>query len=223
MALIGTISKAHEIRETLLNRQSGKWLLSQNNPDEFEYYMIGIELLKSDLTTSQFFVFPVNPNAISFNDASLTKVTKTAGGISVLKNNQFNIKDISLSGTFVRDFKVLIGDTFNDLVSNFQEQDGNSTAKSVYNTTKNSFSSNVKTGYGCTKVLEDILNQSVQKDEYGGTQFLVLYNLAFNQRFFVEVVNKKFSQSLENNMMWNYQIELKTIGNSTSCCFLNSD
>src|SRR5690606_32440155 len=116
---IGTLSQAHTIREQMLNRQAGKWLLSQNNPNEFEYYMVALELLKSDLSTKRYFIFPINPNSITYDDAPLTKITKTAGGVSVLKSNQFNLKNLSLSGTFGKSFKVLVGDNFEDLLSDF--------------------------------------------------------------------------------------------------------
>lgn len=214
MALIESIGQAHQLRETLLNRQAGKWLLTQQNPNEFDYYMVAIELLKSDLTSSKYFVFPINPNSIEYNDNSLTKVTKTAGGVSVLKTSQFNIKDITLSGTFGKNFKVLIGNTFQDLTANFQQENsGDKKTKSALGGVLDNFSASVKTGYGCTKVLEDILESSLKRDEYNGSQFLVFYNLAFNQRFFVEFETKSFSQSLESNMMWNYSVRFKVIGN----------
>ena len=213
--MIGSLSQAHRIREQLLNRQSGKWLLTQNNPNEFEYYMVAFELLKSDLSTSKYFVFPVNPTSIEFNDTALTKVIKTAGGVSVMKNSQFNIKEISLTGSFGRSFKVLIGSDFKNLHSVFQDQDGIvNKSKSLGKGVLDNFSSSVKTGYGCTKILEDILDQSNQRDEYGGSHFLIFYNLAFNQKYFVEFESKTFSQSVESNMIWNYNIRLNVIANS---------
>src|SRR5690606_16820294 len=124
--MIGTISQAHELREIALNRQSGKWLLTQNNPNEFDYYMVAIELLKSDLSTSKYFVFPINPNSMSYDNVLLTKINKTAGGISVLKNSQFNLKDITITGTFGKSFKVLIGNTFQSLFSSFKVDNSNS-------------------------------------------------------------------------------------------------
>ena len=213
--MIGSLSQAHRIREQLLNRQSGKWLLSQDNPNEFEYYMVAFELLKSDLSTSKYFVFPVNPTSIEFNDTALTKVTKTAGGVSVMKNSQFNIKDISLSGNFGKSFKVLIGSDFRDLHSAFKDQNGiGDKVKTAGKGILDSFSSSVKTGYGCTKILEDILDQSNQKDEYGGSHFLIFYNLAFNQKYFVEFESKTFTQNVESNMIWNYNIRLNVVANS---------
>lgn len=204
---VGDITQAHKIREQLLNRQSGKWLLTQANPNEFDYYMIAFELLKSDLSTSKYFVFPILPNSIEYNDIALTKINKTAGGISVLKTQQFNIKSLNISGNFGKNFKVLLGDTYSNLLSAFSGYD--STNQGLLN----NFSAAIKTGYGCTKVLEDILKSSNQKDELGGHQFLIFYNLAFNQKFFVEFEDQSYSQSLETNGIWNYSIRLKATGN----------
>lgn len=208
--IIGTISQAHEVREKLLNRQAGKWLLSQNNPNEFEYYMVALELLKSDLTTKKYFIFPVNPNSIEYNDTKLTKITKTAGGISVLKNTQFNIKDISISGTFGNNFKVLMGEGATELRASYDEEENQFNLKESLN----KFSNSVKTGYGCTKILEDIVNTTTKRDEFGGSHFLVLYNLAFNQRLLVEIDSVTFNQSLDSNTIWNYSIQFKVIGDS---------
>lgn len=208
MSEIGSIEAANRLRSSLLNSQSGKWLSTQLYPDEFEYYMVAFELLRSDLTSEKYFIFPVNPNSIDFNDTSLTKITKTAGGVSVLRTDQFNIKDITLAGTFGRTFKVLTGSSFTDIVSYFSD------TLQGKDSSLDNFSMNVKTGYGCAKVLEKILNLSVQNDELGGSRYLVFYNLAFNQKLLVEFESKSFSQSVESNMIWNYNVRLKVIGNA---------
>lgn len=210
---INSIANAHTLREQLLKRQSGKWLLSQQNPNEFDYYMVAFELLKSDLSSSKYFIFPVNPNSIDYNDTSLTKITKTAGGVSVLKSTQFNIRDITLTGNFGWNFKVLSGNTFSDLMATFTEENNpDKKEKALLGGVLNNFSDAIKTGYGCTKVMENILESSLQKDEDGGPHFLIFYNLAFNQKFLVEYESKIFSQSLESNMIWNYSIKLKVVG-----------
>lgn len=211
MASVDSLDQARVLRDQLLKQ--GKLILTQRNPNEFAYYMVALELLKSDLSTSKYFIFPVNPNAIEYNDTSLTKITKTAGGISVLKTSQFNIRDITLSGNFGLNFKVLTGTFFQSLVGAFKDENNpDKNAKAVLGGVLDGFSSVIKTGYGCTKVVEDILESSLQKDEYGGSHFLVFYNLAFNQKFLVEYESKSFNQSLESNMIWNYSIRLKAIG-----------
>lgn len=216
MNLVGDISQAHRIREQLLNRQSGKWLLTQSNPDEFDYYMIALELLKSDFSTSKYFVFPILPNSIEYNDTPLTKVSKTAGGVSVLKSQQFNIKNLNISGSFGKNFKVLLGDDFSNLTSAF-----NSNSEDKFSKSLNNFSSAIKTGYGCTKVMESILKTSNQKDEFGGAHFLIFYNLAFNQKFLVEFNEQSYSQNLESNGIWNYSVRFNAIGEVDD--FINAD
>ena len=211
--MIGSVTQAIETRAQLLNQQSGKWLLSQAYPDEFEYYMVGLELLDSTLTSKKFFVFPVNPNSIEYSKTFLTKVSKTAGGISVLKTEDFVPADISLSGTFGRDFKVLINGQEQNLVSGFADTNNIiDKTKSVAGSVLNGFSERVKSGYGCCKVMEDIIESSQQRDDSGQGQFLILYNLAFNQKFFVEAENIVFQQSLDSNMIWNYSVKFKVVG-----------
>lgn len=211
--MAGSIAQANELRAQLLNQQSGKWLLSQSFPDEFEYYMVGLELLDSVLTSKKLFIFPVNPNSIEYSKTFLTKVSKTAGGVSVLKTGDFVPADITLSGTFGREFKVLINGQEQDLISGFTDTNNIiDKTKSIGGSILNGFSDRVKTGYGCCKVMEDILESSQLRDETSQGQFLVLYNLAFNQKFFVEVENMSFTQSLESNMIWNYMVKLKVVG-----------
>lgn len=217
---LGNVIAASEARDVILNQPSGKWLLNQQFPNDFEYYMCAFELLNSDLSTSKYFIFPILPNSISYNDSPITKISKTAGGISVLKSDQFIPKQISLNGTFGRSFKVLMGQTYQDILSSFKKDNNESNLKNISNGLSQTFSDTFKTGYGCCKILEDILVSSNQKDEVGGVKFLIFYNLAFNQSFFVEYEDLGFSQSLESNMIWNYSLKLKAIANSNN--FLKS-
>ncbi len=211
---LGDVASAVDVRNKLLGQASGSWLLTQQFPNDFEYYMCAFELLRSDLSTSKYFIFPILPNSISYNDTPITKISKTAGGISVLKSDQFIPKQISLNGTFGRSFKVLLGQTYQDLSKSFKDENGNMGLKSTVRGIAKTFNDSIKTGYGCCKVLEDILTSSNQKDEVGGAQFLIFYNLAFNQSFFVEYEDLGFSQTLESNMIWNYSLKLKAIANS---------
>lgn len=211
---IDSIASAVEIRNKFLGMPAGKALLHQKYPNDYEYYMFAIELLDSSLNTKEYFIFPIMPSSISYNDIPITSVKKTAGGISVLKTEQFVPKTLSISGTFGRSLKVLIGQTYQDLASSFTDDDNKLTIQSLWNGAKNVFDERIKTGYGCTKLLEQILTLSNQKDATGKSNFLIVYNLAFNQKFFVEYKDFSVSQSLENNMFWNFQIKFDCIASA---------
>ena len=72
----------------------------------------------------------------------------------------------------------------------------------------------VKTGYGAMKNMEYLLDELYLLDEYNMPRFLIFHNFAFNQSLLVEVISKNFSQSNENNMMWNYSIQLKGVADA---------
>lgn len=207
------------VRDQLLNQPGGKWLLHQQFPNDFEYYMCAFELLDSNLKTLAYFIFPIMPNSLNYNNIPLTKVTKTAGGVSVLKNKQFVPKSLTISGTFGRSFKVLIGNEYQDLISGFSEIKDDIFKGSFKTGGKKileNFSDSVKTGYGCTKVLETILNESNQPDILGKNKYLIFYNLAFNQSFFVEYEDETYSMAQDTNMIWQYSIKLKAIAPSNN-------
>jgi len=69
---------------------SGKLLMHTLFPDEFEFYMMGFELIDSEtrLVTDRL-VFPVNPDAIDMGLGKITNIKKTASGMTVLSNNSF--------------------------------------------------------------------------------------------------------------------------------------
>jgi hypothetical protein len=211
-----SLDQVSSLRDQLLNRHSGKWLLHQQHPDEFEYYMCAIELLDSNLSTKEYFIFPIMPSGINYNNTSLTKITKTAGGVSVLKNSQFVPKNLSINGTFGRSFKILLGNNYQDLVSNFSAKNIKETIKTGGKRFVENFNKSVKSGYACTKLLETILNQSNQKDDLGKNHYMIFYNLAFNQSFFVEFEDETYSMTQESNMIWQYSFKLKAIAPSNN-------
>jgi hypothetical protein len=100
-------------RNGLLN-SIGRSGLNMKYPDEFELYVIALELTDENFITQQYFVFPINPSSIEETEPKLTNIRKTLGGITVLRNTTFVPTQISLSGTFGRNFKVLIGEKYED-------------------------------------------------------------------------------------------------------------
>lgn len=177
----------NKIKQQIIS--GGRALLHSMKPDEFEFYAFSLELLNSDFSVDRLFHFPVNPNSIMINNQNLVTIRKTTHGFISQFNTSFVGKTISISGTFGRRFRVLL------------LQDNDSTTKDL----------KLRTGYGATKVMEEVMNRLYQLDDKNRPRFLVFHNFSFNQSFVVEVTNYQMTQSMENNMMWNWSIEMKAV------------
>jgi len=188
-------------------------------PNDFEYYMVGLELVKYNGITIDMLIFPILPKQIKRSDHTSTNVKKTMGGVSVVKTSSFIPIDFSLSGNFGRKFRVLVQ---SDSILDFQalrysllsgtsyrdylDQDLISGSKF----SKPTFNYAIKTGYGVTKVLEAIVNKSRGSIDNKPNR-LIFYNLAYGESYLVEIIDFEVSQNLESNMIWNYSISMKAI------------
>lgn len=189
----------------------GKSAMNIKYPDEFEVYMIALELLDSKGKTLNYFIFPVMPSTLSDDSQQIHNVKKTLGGVSVLSTVGFVPTDINLVGNFGRRFRVLLGGDWNDVVSSFKDNGGQVTKGSFKQGVKEVFDDRVKTGYGCCKVLESIVNNSNVLDDDGGVKTLIFHNLALGNSYVVKSMGLVFSQSQETNMIWGYTLKLKSI------------
>ena len=198
-------------RIDVVRQLGGKASLTQKYPNEFEYYMVALELCDSNMTTENYFIFPVMPNSITISKPKTPNIKITQGGITVLKNPHFIPEDISLTGNFGRKFKMLLGRNYQDIVQSFKTKEGRIGDKSLLSGALQIFDERTKSGYGCCKILEDIIDQSLNLDSSGKQRHLIFYNLAFGNSFFVEPMNLSFSQAAESNMIWAYQLSLKAI------------
>ncbi len=198
----------------------GKTALSALYPNEFETYMCALELVDANKKSLQYFIFPVNPQAMSLPQSNNTKITKTLGGVMVLSDPTYQLGTVTMNGTFGRSLKALIGRNYLSLggsgynFKNFKMSDG-------FKLAKNTFSYDVKTGYGCCKILEGILQESLRLDEIG-PRYLYLYNLAFNQKHVVEVNDFSFRQSEDRNMIWDYSLTLTKVAPLEGFSSMNS-
>lgn len=179
----------------------GKAALNSLHPNEFEYYLISLELVDSDGKTVDFLSFPINPDSLSEKEVNPVSIQKTAGGITTLNSSTYNPVSINLSGSFGRRIKFLIGRSALDFVSvNF----GNKQDKP--------FSNEIKTGYGTIKVLENILALSKTVDKKGKPYQLYFYNQALGNNYIVKFLDKEFKQSVsDSNMIWNYNLTLQSV------------
>lgn len=203
-----SLESAIQNRSTLLY-ELGKTALNIRYPNEFELYLCALELVDEEGKTLRYFVFPVMPSGISETKPQLTNIKKTLAGVTVLSSPTFMPTDITLSGNFGRKFKVLLGTDLQDFASSFTVNN-QITANSVISGVGQFFDARIKTGYGCIKILEEIINQSNQIDS-GGIKRLIFYNQALGNSYLVKATSLTFNQSQESNMIWNYNLQLKSI------------
>jgi hypothetical protein len=170
-------------------------------PDEFEYYACSFELLDSKNNVKAYFLFPVMPTSISTPENKLVNIKKTSAGVVSLFNTSFNPVDISLAGTFGRKLRIMIGqDALFSSAFSFSVKGG-----------KAQFSSSVKTGYGAMKYMEDMFDKAMELDEFRRPHRLFFYNPTLNNNYLVEILNFTPQMSMENNMLWNYSINMKAL------------
>lgn len=184
-------------------------LLSQLYPVDFEAYMLMLELTDSRGKTLDYFSFPIMPQQLSVQEDVPVKVMNTFGGVNTISSSVFVPKDIQINGNFGRNFKMLIRSKIVvPLVHKMiTERDyGAGTQKKeleVFNM--------LKTGYGCTKVLQSIINRSVEVDKYGECNKLYFYNFAFGESYVVKPINFRYSQDIGMNGIWKYDLNMKAV------------
>ena len=181
----------------------GKAALHAMAPDNYEYYMCSLELIDCSGNQVGFISFVVMPNNITESTTPIQTQTKTKNGMVTLFNDSFAPVNISLQGTFGRKFKIVT-----DMVD--PSEKGN-----------NFFNDNIgkiagveiaiKSGYGLTRVLQYILKKTNELDTQGRPYILLFNNYSFNSSYVVDVMSYSFNQSIENNMLWFYELQLKAI------------
>lgn len=188
--------------------EGGRALLHSLAPDDFEYYACAFQVVDAIDEIEYIFNFPVMPNAIQINKKPHVNVKKTMRGYVDTISTAFSGPTINISGTFGRKFRLLIQR------DNHANQETKKKEEQTEDYKKDTFDLNVKTGYGATKLLEKVLKKSTQLDQYQKPYKILFYNFAYNESYYVEIMSYSISQSLENNAMWNYSIELKAIGST---------
>lgn len=177
---------------------------------DFEAYMIAFELCDSEGQTLDYFTFPIMPTELSIEDSIPVKIENTFGGVNSISSNIYVPKNIHLSGNFGRQFRLLIRNKVVTPLAHktIQERDygvGGIQREQL------EISNQLKTGYGCFKVLQSIINRSVEVDQYGECNKLYMYNLVYGESYVVKVESFRGSQSINNNAIWNYDLTLKSV------------
>ena len=194
MSLEATKNLAKTLMYTL-----GKGVVASLYPNDIEAYIFAFELIDSQNNTVDYFLLPINPKSISISENQINSIKKTMGGISVLSTDTYMPKVVSISGTFGKNWKILIG---RELINFF----------GFLNPGKKEFSSTIKNGFGCVKILERMIQNSNQLDSQGKPHFLYFYNISFGESYLVKAIGSPtFHQSIESNMIWNYDIKFNTL------------
>lgn len=193
------------LRYSQLNNVIGKKAVSALYPNDFELYIVALELVDSNKETKDYFLFPIQPFSISTSYTPIQSIKKTIGGITVLNTETFSPTETVLQGNFGRKFKFLIGKELINF-SSILLKPGQEQKKSFQE-----FDPSIKTGYGCIKVLENIIKTSNTLDANKKPYSLYLYNLAIGQNYLVKIPSLSFSQNQENNMIWSYSMNVKSL------------
>jgi len=194
----------------------GKGQLQAMFPNEFEIYAVALELVDSKGNIIDFFSFPIMPQSMEQNRPSNSTTKKTNAGVVINSNPTFKPFDITISGDFGgKKFKQVSNALF---TNNIASTINSATAIAGVNVFANGngnqnnvFSSDYKTGYGCVKRLEKIIETSRLQDSYNKPYELFFYNLAFNSNYLVEPGQMRVYQNRSKNMVWCYSLPLKAI------------
>ena len=150
-------------------------------PDDFEYYLVSLELVNSLGVTVDFLSFPIQPESIRETKTELTNIKNSARGITAIKTTKTIPKQIEIKGDFGKNFKFILGRelvNFTSIkISNTQNKE--SLFSGTTDIKKSLFSRTIKTGYGTIKVLESIIDKSLAIVT-GKQRFLILSIGNFN-------------------------------------------
>jgi hypothetical protein len=206
MSILGnTVNAVSEQARSVL-ATVGRAALHALAPDNFEYYLCSLELLDSSGNSKGFLSFVVMPNNYLENRTQIATVTKTQSGVTTLFNSTFVPRDISIQGTFGRKLRFLLGmqeveDKNDKSVPFFNGQFGKVLGQEVM----------IKTGYGLTKMLQKMVDTTYKLDDNGMPHIMLFSNYSLNTNYVVEILQDSYSQSVENNMLWFYSLEMKAV------------
>lgn len=206
----------------------GRAALHALYPRDFEYYLVSLELTElseEGENTIDYFVFPIAPNSINKSENNRINVKKTATSNVVINNKHFTPHDLTLKGDFGRGFKILISPnetiSFKGLRYSIKEGNYNPSdlLESTVNDIKAEFNPEIKTGYGCIKILQSIVSKAMSVDKKGNPFRLYFYNPALGESYLVvpkpNGLNLQQDQN-QNNMIWSYSLNFTIIADIVS-------
>lgn len=200
--------------------QLGRGTLHALFPNDFEFYSISLELVDSQGNTVDYFIWPINPKEIKEVQPEITNIRKTIGGVNVLKNSTFNPRTVLIRGNFGRDFVMLAGGQefiFAGFGVSIRNGRFSVQKPDLLNNPIPQFSTFIKTGYGCVKLLESMKEKSRGLDEWKKPHSLYLYNPILGNNYQVEFKDFSPSQDEQNsNMLPTYNLTLVAVASLDS-------
>ena len=196
----------------------GRLGLSSLYPNDFEYYMVALELTDSDGNLIDYLTFPVTPESIQKVTPNRTNIKKTNRGVTVLSSPSPMPSEITLRGNFGKKFKFIIAPK--DVSVSGYAFSFDSGKKDLYDLSNRalslktpSFSFEAKTGYGAIKILESILIKSSGVGTNGKPFRLYLYNMALGESYLVAVnpSGVTLSQDVSKNEIWSYSVSFSVL------------
>lgn len=200
--------------------REGRLKLSQLYPRDFEIYMCALELVTPDGDTVDYFAFPIMPKSISKNEVEATSIQHGFNSTTVFNKEGYVPREISLQGDFGRVFKYVFFENeeyYRGL--QFSVNKGYYTANSVNNSKSvikkvAEIPNGIKTGFGCIKVLQSIIDKAKAHDATGRSFRLYFYNPALGESYLVVPKGSPLAlsqQEQSSNMVWQYSLTLTVI------------
>lgn len=199
----------------------GRRTLSYQFPLDFELYMLAIELTDSFDSTIEYFSFPVMPNQISKTEPNRVNVKRSMAGVTVLSSEVVAPATISIKGDFGKGFKFLYKKNTNEGSSESHHTGVNI---NTLITAIREFDPYIKTGFGCIKILQRMIQNATKLDVRGNPNRLYFYNMALGENYLVAVDPNglTLSQSMDKNMVWQYSINFTVLANVNDLSLMNN-
>jgi len=200
--------------------EKGKEGLHGAFPRDFELYMCALELVSPDGETIDYFSFPIMPKNISKTETEATSIQYSLGGVTIVNRTSFIPKELSISGDFGRMFKFTMFEMDGYYRAlRYSMKSGYYSAADITDpnsiiTKSQELPAGIKSGYGCIKVLQSIIDKAKAFDENGRTFRLYFYNQALGESYLVVPTKNPlhFDQSVgSSNMIWQYKMNLTII------------
>ncbi len=165
-----------------MGARMGQATLAALYPKEFSVNLIALELQDYTGASIDYFAFPIMPSQLQYDFKPINNLKKTLGGLVNVSSDSFDPQDITISGDFGRNYKLISlsggylpsmgGSNFTNKVDGINTQ--NATMKPDWSMAYGGFdlrqkrgvnvlSPLVKSGFGCIKLLEGICAKSQQK------------------------------------------------------------
>jgi hypothetical protein len=186
----------------------GRGVLSVQYPNDIEVYLAALELVDSESNSIEYFMFPIMPNSISKTENNRISMRKSSSGTTVLMSPSEVPSEISIKGNFGKSFKII--STHNNDNQDFFIGIFSSGSKDALTMSFNNYSNYIKSGYGCIKILQNIIKTSNKLDGKFKPYQLYFYNMALGEYYLVVIPPGGFNlnQDYGSNMIWNYSLNM---------------